>query len=75
MSRDENDQDRDRNGLDWIGQTENSCFDFRGATSPKMVDKKYFHWKWSHFRKISKGRLSFFWSWRYFLYTSRLTKI
>jgi len=36
---------------------------------------KLFRWKWTHFRKINKGRLSFFWSWRHFLDTSRLTKI
>jgi len=23
--------------------------------SPKMVDEKYFHWNWTHFRKIYKG--------------------
>ena len=43
--------------------------------SPKIVDEKYFRWKWTHFRKIYQGRLSFFWSWRHFLDTSRLTKI
>ena len=43
--------------------------------SPTMVDEKFLRWKWMHFRKIYKGRLSFFWSWRRFLGTSRLTKI
>jgi len=43
--------------------------------SPTMVNEKYFRFKWTHFRKIHKGRLSFFLSWRHFLDTSRLTKI
>ena len=43
--------------------------------SPTMVDEKYFRWKWTYFKKIYKGRLNFFWSWRHFLDTSRLTKI
>ena len=40
-----------------------------------MVAKKYFRLKWTYFRKIYKGRLSFFLSWQHFLDTSRLTKI
>ena len=48
---------------------------FLGGHSPTMVDEMYFRWKWTHFRKIYKGRLSFFWSWRHFLHTSRLIKI
>ena len=43
--------------------------------SPTMVAKKYFRLKWTYFRKIYKGRLSFFLSWQHFLDTSRLTKI
>jgi len=43
--------------------------------SPKMVDERYFSWKWTHVRNISKGHLSLFWSWRHILDTSRLTKI
>ena len=43
--------------------------------SPTIIDDKYFRWKWTHFRKIYKGRLSFFWSWWHFLDTGRLTKI
>jgi len=43
--------------------------------SPTIVYEKHFRWKWTHFRKIYQGRLSFFWSWRHFLDTSRLPKI
>ena len=46
------------------------CF----SHSPTIVEK-YFCWKWTHFRKIYQWRLSFFWSWRHFLDTSRLIKI
>ena len=43
--------------------------------SPTMVDEKHFRLKWTHFRKIYKGYLSFFWSWKHILNTSQLTKI
>jgi len=43
--------------------------------APTIVDEKYFCWKWTHFRKIYQGRLSFFWSWQNFLDTSWLTNI
>ena len=43
--------------------------------SPTIIGEKYFCSKWTHFRKIYKGRLSFFWYWQHFVDTSRVTKI
>jgi len=57
-----------------VGKSE-AHFIFYFGHSSTMVDEKYFRLKWTHFRKIYKGRLSFFSSWRHFLDTSRLTKI
>ena len=42
--------------------------------SLKLVDEKFFRWKWTHFSKIYKERLSFFWCWRHFLTPADLQK-
>jgi len=54
-----------------VGKSEDNFF----GHSLKLVDKKFYRWKWGYFRKIYKGRRSFFWSWRHFLDPRRLTKI